>query len=533
MAALASFFYILKISASADFEEIFSVSVPTSLPLAVLDTGQEVTPAELKVINNSSLPIAVTSIDIAGLNSWEIKSFDEDFTAMRPGTQSFALSFEGKGVPESGLADVSGIEPLDPYEERYIKCEAKIALQIKSYENEQIGQCLFTVGWQEGALYKIEITSMPYKLSYLPGQNFASDGLTVEAVYLGGGREEIDDYEILSGQNLYEGQEKVTVTYEGKSAEIEITVKNSINGIKIVTPPTKTVYESSETFSPSGMVVNAVFEDGTEKEISDYTYSPSTVDGTVKYIEISYVTEDGDRFCAYQEIYVKRYLIGFYLASYPVKLTYANGESFDKTGVSAIATYSDGSSDDVTEYINADKTVLYFGDEKVTFSYDENGKMFFASVDVTVTRNLTGIYAATYPDKTIYKSGESFDKTGLKVIAVYEGGYEKEVTDYTCSYGTFTFIAPPSTLKTYVTVDYMTSLYAVAEMFGLDFEEFLSWNGLEGHAYIKPDGVTLYVSNPALDEAVTCTQNDIYVTVTYEEDGTIRTCEIPVTVTKS
>lgn len=49
----------------------------------------------------------------------------------------------------------------------------------------------------------------------------------------------------------------------------------ALEELKIATPPTKTTYTAGETFDPTGMVVKAVYEDGTEKTVTDYTMTPS------------------------------------------------------------------------------------------------------------------------------------------------------------------------------------------------------------------------------------------------------------------
>ena len=45
---------------------------------------------------------------------------------------------------------------------------------------------------------------------------------------------------------------------------------------------------------------------------------------------------------------------------------------------------------------------------------------------------MTEIKIAKAPDKTKYKVGENFDKTGMVVKAIYSDGNSKEVTDYIC-----------------------------------------------------------------------------------------------------
>ncbi len=52
-----------------------------------------------------------------------------------------------------------------------------------------------------------------------------------------------------------------------------------ITEINITNPPTKTTYKVGEKFDPTGIKVVAVYDDGTKKEITDFTYSP---DGELK-----------------------------------------------------------------------------------------------------------------------------------------------------------------------------------------------------------------------------------------------------------
>jgi len=65
-----------------------------------------------------------------------------------------------------------------------------------------------------------------------------------------------------------------------------------LTDIAVTTKPTKTAYEESETFSTSGMVVTAYFDDGTNAEVTAYTYSPTTVPAGTSNITISYTHDD-------------------------------------------------------------------------------------------------------------------------------------------------------------------------------------------------------------------------------------------------
>ena len=60
------------------------------------------------------------------------------------------------------------------------------------------------------------------------------------------------------------------------------------SSIEVTTMPTKTEYYSTEHFDPAGMVITATAEDGTTKEITDYTYSTEALTEGQTSIEISY-----------------------------------------------------------------------------------------------------------------------------------------------------------------------------------------------------------------------------------------------------
>jgi len=87
-----------------------------------------------------------------------------------------------------------------------------------------------------------------------------------------------------------------------ESGALSVGEQTTLTSIKIQTPPTKTIYNAGEKFNISGMVVKAVYSDGTEKEITDYKYSPSDeLSTTSKRITITY-TENGVTKTANQSI---------------------------------------------------------------------------------------------------------------------------------------------------------------------------------------------------------------------------------------
>ncbi|MBQ2974561.1 MAG: bacterial Ig-like domain-containing protein [Clostridia bacterium] len=126
------------------------------------------------------------------------------------------------------------------------------------------------------------------------------------------------------------------------------------------------------------------------------------------------------------------------LASAPEKTEYLVGDMIDVNGLSVEAAYSDGTNKTVEGYSITGFDSSTAGTKTVTITYTENGVTCTCTFDVTVSEpapavELLGIAYVTLPDKTSYKVGESFNKSGLVVSAQYSDGSSKVVTDYTIS----------------------------------------------------------------------------------------------------
>jgi uncharacterized protein YkuJ len=113
----------------------------------------------------------------------------------------------------------------------------------------------------------IEITSLPTKTVYSIGDSFDRTGLKVTATLENGEKNEITAFTVSGYDSETAGEQTLTVKYMGKTATFTVTVKE-ISSITISQKPTKTTYSQGQTFDTSGMVVKAVYTDGTSSEIS-------------------------------------------------------------------------------------------------------------------------------------------------------------------------------------------------------------------------------------------------------------------------
>lgn len=159
------------------------------------------------------------------------------------------------------------------------------------------------------AISKIEITTLPNKLEYRKNEPLDTTGLVVSTVWTDGSKEVLaDGYTVSDLDSTETGEKTITITYQDFTATFTVEVVADASGIRISHYPIKIYYKIGESFDSTGLVVVVVRQDGTEKEITDYTVSgfDSSKAGT-KTITVSYQTEIGgiETFVGYDEFEIK------------------------------------------------------------------------------------------------------------------------------------------------------------------------------------------------------------------------------------
>ena len=165
-------------------------------------------------------------------------------------------------------------------------------------------------------LSSISITTPPSKTAYKEGETFDKSGMVVTATYSDGSKKAVTGYSYSPTSALRTSDTAVRVTYTEngvtKTADQTISVTKqqeptgkTLSSISITKAPNKTSYTSGENFDKTGMIVKAKYSDGTEKEITGYSYSPtSALTTNNNTITVSY-TEGGVTKTATQSITVK------------------------------------------------------------------------------------------------------------------------------------------------------------------------------------------------------------------------------------
>ncbi len=114
----------------------------------------------------------------------------------------------------------------------------------------------------------------------------------------------------------------------------------------------------------------------------------------------------------------------------PEKVVYRSGETFDPTGMTVEAVYTNGAKRIVTGYTCSPLTLLD-GTDAVTVTFAEEGVVRTVKQPVTVMPVLAGLEVRVPPDKVVYRYLESFDPAGMEADAVYSDGARRAVTGYT------------------------------------------------------------------------------------------------------
>ena len=144
----------------------------------------------------------------------------------------------------------------------------------------------------EAELTGIEITKQPDKTEYFDGDSFDPTGMEITAAYENGSTKPVSiENCTFSPETLTEGVTFVTVTYNGKTASVPVTVKAvELAGIEVTKQPDKTEYFDGDSFDPTGIEITAVYNNGSRETVSaeDCTFSPETLTEGLTSVTVTY-----------------------------------------------------------------------------------------------------------------------------------------------------------------------------------------------------------------------------------------------------
>lgn len=216
-----------------------------------------------------------------------------------------------------------------------------------------------TVG-SSAYIVSMNIISAPEVLEYFEGGHIDTTGLIVE-VLLSDGTKKIADNSTLTftpalDASLTADITKVVISANDGDAEkycsvsypIFVTAKKPV-ALVMISSPDKVKYKEGETFNPTGLKLNLLYNDGTMIETSAYSFSPSLetafvlqTSATEKVIVYAVYRSGGVKLTYPIEVTVKPSEVAdLVLSSHPDKTVYEVGEKFDPKGIELLIVYAD------------------------------------------------------------------------------------------------------------------------------------------------------------------------------------------------
>lgn len=319
---------------------------------------------------------------------------------------------------------VSDIETFEEIGEKNVT----VSLQDKTVN--------FNVTVKEPLIEAIRIATEPTQKDYVVNSFLNATGLTVEIVYENGKTKTINEgFNVESGRFLTVGTQEIKVSLGEKTTSFNVNVvPRAISSISVKTMPSNLWVVSGEKNVPKGLVLNAVYNDGTVETVeSGYTVYPEVFGETgVKTVTVQY----GGVGCSYNVRVDKPSVYQFRCDKYSNRLHYFVGETFDPTGIELYIWYNNGVELRLTEGFEVDTpTFTSRGTHRINVSYEGNVTWFdVIVVDVMVST----LKVTTPPSKMNYNLGDRFDPTGTVLTAYYNNGTSEVVTSgYTCDNITF------------------------------------------------------------------------------------------------
>lgn len=247
-------------------------------------------------------------------------------------------------------------------------------------KNAGVSQAVSYEKFVDKYVVQVTISKMPEKTRYYQGELFDTTGLVVTQTYNDDTTEITTDYKLSGFDSSSAGAKVITVTASGKTTRFEISVSEaSITAISVTTMPSKVNYHIGKEFDSTGIVVTATASDGNTIDVTkDCTYSgfDSSSVGE-KTITVTYKTHTTTfKVTVYD-------LSGIRITSFPSKVYYKIGETFDPTGLTVAEVRQDGTEKEITDYDISGFDSSTAGSKTITVSYNAtvNGTSKFVGSD--------------------------------------------------------------------------------------------------------------------------------------------------------
>ena len=507
-------------------------------------------------IEPTSSPLASIAVKTAGTTAYtEGQTFDVTgftFTGTRENSSTFDIAGTDAGLSftPSGALALTDKKVTVTYKEKTVDIDVTVNEKpVKSVAAKTNGTTTYT-----------------------EGQTFDPSGFTFTVTYEDDTTKDIagtaDGVTFAPATALTTSDTKVTVTYGGKTVDVDVTVNaKKATGIAVKTEGKKE-YMAGETFDPSSYVFTVTFEDSSTEEVNGsderLSFTPSGALSTdVTTVTVGYKSDVGVGVNVTVTPAPKTLIALAATGTY--KTGYFSGEKFDPTGLTFTATMKDTATEATNDetlalsdlvFTPALTEALKASDTEVTASYTYAGVTKTAPITVTVSDPaLQSIAITVAPTQTEYWAGETFKATGLKVTADFDydaldgevalndltltpadgATLTTSITELTVSY-TVGSVTKTATVALTVKDPTLQSISVKAQPTVTSYfkGEALTIDGLEVEAIYDKTDLNGVVGNDALSftpaVGTALTTGDATVTVSYTVGSVTKTATFAITV---
>lgn len=130
--------------------KIFSVTVPSEIPINITKDGEIQVAKNLNIRNDSSDAVEVTAIKVTGKNDWSVVDYSDDFVSKPDNSKVLALSFRGDATDSSGNITLTPENwAIAASQELDIRAEAKLSRQTNSSSKSNIATVNWSFNWAD------------------------------------------------------------------------------------------------------------------------------------------------------------------------------------------------------------------------------------------------------------------------------------------------------------------------------------------------------------------------------------------------
>lgn len=172
-------------------------------------------------------------------------------------------------------------------------------------------------------------------------------------------------------------------------------VTKTLQSISASGAPSKTSYYAGESFSSTGLTINANYSDSTSTNVTaDCTFTPNPLTAGTTSVTASYTEGGVTKTASITGITVTaRTLVSISVLTNPTTMTYKVGQAFSPTGMKIRATFNAGTTnDDYTAYSYSPTAAFStLGDKTITITSTEN-----ASISTQLVVSVAEVAGGTY-----------------------------------------------------------------------------------------------------------------------------------------